>query len=45
MRAYETAVADRRGAASHDGRMIDAASLRMAQVILRRHELANSRNL
>jgi citrate lyase beta subunit len=44
VRAYETAVADGRGAASHDGRMIDAASLRMAQVILRRHELAKSDN-
>ena len=37
--AYEAAVAEGRGAATHDGRMIDAASLRMAQVILRRHEL------
>jgi citrate lyase beta subunit len=39
VQAYETAVAEGRGAASYDGRMIDAASLRMAQVILRRHEL------
>jgi citrate lyase beta subunit len=39
VKAYEAAVADGRGAATHDGRMIDAASLRMAQVILRRHEL------
>ena len=38
VKAYETAVADGRGAATHEGRMIDAASLRMAQVILRRHE-------
>ena len=38
--AYESAIAEGRGAASHQGRMIDAASLRMAQVILRRHELA-----
>jgi citrate lyase subunit beta/citryl-CoA lyase len=37
--AYETAIAEGRGAASYQGRMIDAASLRMAQVILRRHEL------
>ncbi len=39
VKAYETAVAEGRGAATHDGRMIDAASLRMAQVILRRHAL------
>jgi citrate lyase subunit beta/citryl-CoA lyase len=38
VKAYETAVADGRGAATHDGRMIDAASLRMARVILRRHD-------
>ena len=38
--AYETAIAEGRGAASFQGRMIDAASLRMAQVILRRHALA-----
>lgn len=41
VQAYEAAVAEGRGAASHDGRMIDAASLRMAKVILRRHELTN----
>ena len=40
VKAYEAAVAEGRGAASHDGRMIDAASLRMAQVILRRHQLS-----
>jgi citrate lyase beta subunit len=40
VKAYETAIAEGRGAASHQGRMIDAASLRMAQVIIRRHELA-----
>jgi citrate lyase beta subunit len=40
VKAYESAIAEGRGAATHDGRMIDAASLRMAQVILRRHELA-----
>jgi citrate lyase subunit beta/citryl-CoA lyase len=34
--AYEAAVAGGRGAATHDGRMIDAASLRMAQAILGR---------
>lgn len=37
--AYESAIAEGRGAASYQGRMIDAASLRMAQVILRRHTL------
>jgi citrate lyase subunit beta/citryl-CoA lyase len=42
VKAYETAIADGHGAASYQGRMIDAASLRMAQVILRRHELAGS---
>jgi len=40
VKAYEAAIAEGRGAATHEGRMIDAASLRMAQVILRRHELA-----
>jgi citrate lyase beta subunit len=40
VKAYESAIAEGRGAASFQGRMIDAASLRMAQVILRRHELA-----
>jgi citrate lyase subunit beta/citryl-CoA lyase len=34
--AYEASVAAGRGAATHDGRMIDAASLRMAQAILRK---------
>jgi citrate lyase beta subunit len=38
--AYESAIAEGHGAASYQGRMIDAASLRMAQVILRRHDLA-----
>ncbi len=40
--AYDAAIAEGRGAATHEGRMIDAASLRMAQVILRRHALAQS---
>ena len=40
VKAYEAAIAEGRGAATHEGRMIDAASLRMAQVILRRHQLA-----
>ena len=43
--AYETAVAEGRGAATHDGRMIDAASLRMAQVILRRAALGRAGDL
>jgi citrate lyase subunit beta/citryl-CoA lyase len=34
--AYEAAVADGRGAVSLDGRMIDAANIRMAQVVLDR---------
>ena len=37
--AYEAAIAEGRGAASYQGRMIDAASLRMAQVTLRRHSM------
>lgn len=39
VKAYEAAIAEGRGAAVHEGRMIDAASLRMAQVVLRRHRL------
>src|SRR5688572_6670204 len=39
VKAHEAAVAAGRGAATHDGRMIDAASLRMAQVILQRNAL------
>ena len=34
--AYEAAVADGRGAATHDGKMIDAANLRMARTIVDR---------
>jgi citrate lyase subunit beta/citryl-CoA lyase len=37
--AYESAVAAGRGAATHEGRMIDAASLRMARTLLERHRL------
>src|SRR5262245_51452349 len=37
--AYETAVAAGQGAATHDGRMIDAANVRMAQTILARRRL------
>jgi citrate lyase subunit beta/citryl-CoA lyase len=43
VKAYESAIAAGRGAAAHEGRMIDAASLRMAQVILKRHHLAKAR--
>jgi citrate lyase beta subunit len=39
VKAYEAAVAAGQGAASHDGRMIDAVSLRMAQTILARHQM------
>jgi len=39
VKAYEAAISEGRGAASFQGRMIDAASLRMAQVILQRHTL------
>ena len=42
VRAYEEAVAAGRGAATHDGRMIDAATLRMAQTILERRRLAST---
>ena len=38
--AYEAAVAAGQGAAAHDGRMIDAVSLRMAQTILARRRMA-----
>ena len=40
VQAYETAAAAGQGAASHDGRMIDAVSLRMAQTVLERRRLA-----
>jgi citrate lyase beta subunit len=36
VRAYDAAVAGGQGAATHDGRMIDAVSLRMARTILER---------
>jgi len=39
VRAYEQAAAEGRGAASLDGRMIDAANLRMARVTLRKRRL------
>ena len=41
VRAYEAAVAAGQGAATHDGRMIDAANVRMARTILERHRLIN----
>jgi citrate lyase subunit beta/citryl-CoA lyase len=41
--AYNAAVAEGRGAVSLDGRMIDAANIRMAQVILERHKLGGTR--
>jgi len=42
VRAYDDAVAAGRGAATHEGRMIDAANLRMAQTILERRRLAST---
>jgi citrate lyase beta subunit len=39
VKAYEAAVAAGQGAATHDGRMIDAANIRMARTILERHRL------
>jgi citrate lyase beta subunit len=39
LKAYEAAAAAGQGAATHDGRMIDAATLRMARTILERHRL------
>ena len=37
--AYDAAVAGGQGAATHDGRMIDAVSLRMARTVLARQQL------
>jgi citrate lyase beta subunit len=39
VRAYEQAVAERRGAASLNGKMIDAANIRMARVVLEKCRL------
>lgn len=39
LNAYETAIAKGQGAATHDGRMIDAANVRMAETILERRRL------
>ncbi len=40
VQAYEQAIAEKRGAISLDGKMIDAANLRMARVVLEKHKLA-----
>jgi citrate lyase subunit beta/citryl-CoA lyase len=42
LKAYDTAVAAGQGAATHDGRMIDAANIRMARTILERHRLISA---
>jgi citrate lyase subunit beta/citryl-CoA lyase len=42
VQAYESAVAGGHGAATHDGRMIDAANLRMARTIVGRRRLIDS---
>ena len=42
LKAYEAAAAAGQGAATHDGRMIDAANLRMARTILERHRIITS---
>jgi citrate lyase subunit beta/citryl-CoA lyase len=39
VRAYDEAVAAGQGAVTHDGRMIDAASIRMARAVLRHRRL------
>jgi citrate lyase beta subunit len=39
VQAYDMALASGQGAATHDGRMIDAATLRMARTTLDRHQL------
>jgi len=39
VRAYGQAAAAGHGAVTHDGRMIDAANLRMARVVLERYRL------
>jgi citrate lyase subunit beta/citryl-CoA lyase len=41
VQAYDAAVAAGQGAATHDGRMIDAATFRMARTILERHRIIN----
>ncbi len=44
LETYERALAERRGAASLDGRMIDAASVRLAQGVAERHRLGAERD-
>jgi citrate lyase subunit beta/citryl-CoA lyase len=39
VQAYDKAAAEGQGAATHDGRMIDAANVRMARTTLERHRL------
>ena len=41
LKAYEATAAAGQGTATHDGRMIDAANLRMARTILERHRIIN----
>jgi citrate lyase subunit beta/citryl-CoA lyase len=43
VQAYESAVLAGRGAAAHEGRMIDAANLRMARTVVERRRLIDSR--
>jgi citrate lyase subunit beta/citryl-CoA lyase len=43
VKAYEAAVAAGQGAATHDGRMIDAANIRMSRTVLERHRLIEAR--
>jgi citrate lyase subunit beta/citryl-CoA lyase len=42
VKAYDASVAAGQGAATHDGRMIDAANVRMARTILERHRLSTT---
>ena len=42
VKAYDAAVAAGQGVATHDGRMIDAANIRMARTILERHRLSTT---
>ena len=45
VQAYELAVANGRGAVNLDGRMIDAANIRMARMVLERKKLGEDRKL
>jgi len=45
LQAYELAVANGRGAVNLDGRMIDAANIRMARMVLERKKLGEGRKL